>query len=282
MECSSAPVVLKGRPPHRARTSYPSYGSALLLPSHTRSSGTLQMSDNSNKRNHKRSRSEHRTSSRHKLSAPPEVEILQDQPGLPAKVRLGNLSRGGCYVLTDCDLPLGTEVTVRLKKGGEEIKAGARVVRIAPQEGLGFAFTSMGGEEFYLLDHWISTFVSTLWVEETRRSSQHVAMQIEVRVSAYNTDGERFTENTHTVDISALGGSVILSTPVEKEHRLVLLNLQTKVTVECMVVKTELRAAKWRVGFAFVVPNQPFWPISFPQPNWSSRHPDAKGFGSGR
>jgi hypothetical protein len=243
---------------------------------------TLQMSDNSKKRNHQRRSSERRTSSRYKLPAPPEVEIQQSESGVPVKARLGNLSRGGCYVLSDCDLPLGTEVTVTLRKGGDEIKAGARVVRFAPQEGLAFAFISMGGEEFQLLDHWLSTFVTTSWVAETRRRTQHVAMAIEVKVSGYNDDGERFTENTHTVEISALGGSVLLRNPVKKEQRLVLSNLQTHVTVECIVVHSELRDARWQVGVAFAVPNQPYWPIFFPPANWSPHHPDAKRFGSDR
>ena len=45
----------------------------------------------------------------------------------------------------------------------------------------------------------------------------------------------RFTEDTTTVEISAFGGSVILKTRVRRGQRLVLSNLQTKVTVECLV-----------------------------------------------
>ena len=240
------------------------------------------MSDVSNKRDHQRRRSERRTSSRYKLSAPPEVEILPSQSGVPVKARLVDLSRGGCNVLTGCNLPLGTEVTLTLKKGRNEIKAGARVVRIAPQEGLAFAFTSMEGEEFHLLDHWLLTFVKASWVVESRRRSQHVAMAIEVKVTGYNADGKLFSEKTHTVEISALGGSVLLRTPVKKEQRLVLLNLQTHVTVECIVVHSEFREDRWRVGVAFAVPNQPYWPIFFPSADWSPRHPDAKRFGSER
>ena len=185
-------------------------------------------------------------------------------------------------MFTDCDLPLGTEITVTLKKGGREIIAGARVVRIVPQEGLALAFTSMGGEQFQLLDHWLLTFVTASWVAATRTKTQHVAMAIEVKVSGYNDDGQRFTENTHTVEINALGGSVLLQTPVKKEQRLVLSNLQTQVSVECIVVQSQLRDAKWQVGVAFAVPNQPYWPIFFPPADWTLRHPDAKRFGSDR
>ena len=168
-----------------------------------------------------------------------------------------------------------------LKKGKNEIKADARVVRIVPQEGLAFAFTSIQGLEYRILDNWISGFITSSWVAERRKRSQHVAMQIKVRVSGYDSTGDQFTENTHTVDISALGGSVILSTPLEKEQRLVVSNLQTKVTVECLVVNTELRDSGWQVDFAFVEANQPYWPVVFPPADWSSRSPDAKRFGSG-
>src|ERR1700688_4049768 len=99
------------------------------------------MSHNSIHRKPRRKDSERRSSSRYKLLAPPEVEILPSPPGVSVKARLNDLSRGGCYVFTDCDLPLGTEITVTLKKGGKEIIAGARVVRIVPQEGLALAFT---------------------------------------------------------------------------------------------------------------------------------------------
>jgi hypothetical protein len=102
------------------------------------------------------------------------------------------------------------------------------------------------------------------------------AIQIEVRVSGYNTQGARFTEDTHTDQISAFGGMVILRTPVNRGQRLVLTNRRTKVTVECMVAYRD----GMEVGLAFVVLNQPFWPLDFPPAEWSSRHPDAKQFGS--
>jgi hypothetical protein len=101
-------------------------------------------------------------------------------------------------------------------------------------------------------------------------------MQIEVRVSGYNAEGARFTEDTQTYLISAFGGLVILRTPVNRGQRLVLSNLQTKVKVECMVAYREAM----HVGLAFVVQNQPFWPVDFPPAEWSPRHPDAKQSGS--
>jgi hypothetical protein len=101
-------------------------------------------------------------------------------------------------------------------------------------------------------------------------------MKIEVRVSGYNAEGTRFTEDTQTDQISAFGGLVTLQTPVKRGQRLVLSNLQTKVTVECMVAYQDAT----HVGLAFVILNQSFWPVDFPPAEWSFRHPDAKQFGS--
>ena len=65
--------------------------------------------------------SERRTSSRYRLSQPPEVEILHAESGTCVKTRLGDLSRGGCYVEIDLVLPLETEITIKLKKNGDEL-----------------------------------------------------------------------------------------------------------------------------------------------------------------
>jgi hypothetical protein len=238
------------------------------------------MSDDSKKRGLQRKISEHRTSSRYRLSKPPKVEILHNESGAPIKVRLGDLSQGGCYVETDCVLPLGTEVTVTLEKSGDHVRAQARVVRVSPNKGLALAFTSMEGIGLRILDQWLSTFVAATWAAASRRRSQRAAIQIEVSVSGYNAKGVPFTEDAKTVEISAFGGSVILRIPVKKGQRLVLSNLQSKVKVECMVANLEAKGAEWLVGLAFIVANQPFWPIVFPPADWSPSHPDAKRYSS--
>jgi hypothetical protein len=223
-----------------------------------------------------RKNSDRRTAPRYRLSSPPEIEIVSVEGGTPVKATLRDLSRGGCFAETDSSLSLGTELTVILRKSGDHIRAQARVVRAFPNEGLALAFTSMEGAGFRILDSWVSTFVATTWVAASRRRSQRVAMQIEVTVSGYNAEGVRFTEDTQTDLISAFGGLVILRTPVNRGQRLVLSNVQTKVKVECMVAYREAM----HVGLAFVVLNQPFWPVDFPPAEWSPRHPDAKQSGS--
>jgi PilZ domain-containing protein len=237
------------------------------------------MSDNSQTRDNQR-KSEHRTNPRYRLSAPPEVEIWHGDNGGPIQASLGNLSRGGCYVETNCVFPLETELTVTLKKDGDSIKALARVVRAVPHNGLALAFTSMEVEDFRILKSWLSIFVATTWVAANRKKSQRVAMQIDVRVSGYNGEGGQFTEDTYTLMISPLGCSVVLRTPVRRGQSLVLFHAQTNRRAECMVANREARGTEWQIGLAFIVPNQPFWPIDFPPVEWSSHHPDAKRSGT--
>ena len=203
---------------------------------------------------------------------------MHAESGTPIKARLGDLSRGGCHIETEYSLPLETEVTVTLTKDGDQVKA--QIVRAIPNEGLSLTFTSMEGDGFRILDSWLSAFVVTTWVSANRRKSQRLAMQIKVRVSGYNAEGTRFVEDTNTVEISAYGGSVILHTPMKRGQRIVLTNLQSKETVECLVVYHEAKGTAWLLGFALIAANHSFWQIAFPPADWSSREPNAKQSGS--
>ena len=222
------------------------------------------MSDDSKNRTHPHKGPERRTNSRYRLSPPPEIEMWHTKNGTPIKARLGDLSRGGCYVETGSCLPLDTEVTIILEKNGDQVKAQARIVRIFPKRGLGLAFTSMEGNGFRILDTWLATFIATSWVSANRRRSQRVYMEIRVRISGYDAEGKRFVEDTDTVQIGPNGGSVILHTPMKRGQRVVLTNLRSKVTVECLVVCREAKGTAWLLGLAFLVANRSFWPISFP------------------
>ena len=224
----------------------------------------------------KRKPSEHRSSPRYRLPAPPEAELLRADDGAPVQARLVDLSSGGCFVQTQYLPAAGTEITITLKKGGDQLKAQAQVVRVAANEGLALVFTAMGAEDFRTLESWLSIFVATSWVAANRRGTQRVAMQIDVRVSGYNAEGERFTEDTQTALISGFGCLVTLRTPVSRGKRVTLTNLQSKKTVECLVAYHEASGPVWQVGLAFVALNQPFWPVEFPPADWTRHHPDAK------
>ena len=199
---------------------------------------------------------------------------------MPFKARLADLSRGGCFVETETVLPNETEVMLTLSKSGDFVKARASVVRVIPHEGLALEFTSMEGEGFRILDFWLSTYIVASWAAASRRRTQRIAMQIQVKVSGYNSQGTRFMEDTHTVEINNFGGSVTLKTPVNRGQRLVLFNLQNKKTAECMVVHHEADGNAWKVGLAFISLSQAFWPIEFPPTEGAPRDPGTNRFGS--
>lgn len=161
---------------------------------------------------------------------------------------------------TDVVLPLEAEVTLILRKGDDQIQAQARVVRALPNRGLSVSFTAMPAEEFRILESWLASFVATKWAADQRRS-QRVAAEIEVKVSGYNREGKRFTEDTKTLVISASGCLMLLMTPVNRGQRVVLSIAKSRVQAECMVVFHEARDDTRHVGLAFITPTLAFWPI---------------------
>ena len=190
-------------------------------------------------------------------------------------MRLGNLSRSGCFVETTYSAPLEAKVTLVLKKSGDEVRAQARVARAFPNQGLGLEFISIEGNGFQVLDDWLSTYMASTWVVAPRRS-QRVAMQIAVGVSGLNAKGARFAEETSTIEINSAGCSVILRTPLGLGQRLVLRNLKTNISIECMVAYRSNVAVQPLVGLGFLVAADAFWPIVFTPADWSVHYPDAK------
>ena len=242
----------------------------------TSNNGRLLMSDHFKKHPPRPKPPELRRNQRHRLSTPPEAEILHGKNPEPIIARVGDLSRGGCFVETSYVVPAETEVTVILKKNGDQVRAHARVVRAFPNEGLGLEFISIEGNGFQVLDDWLSTFIASTWVAASRRQSQRIAMQIAVKVSGYNAKGARFAEETNTIVINSSGCSVILRTPVGTGQRLVLRNLKTNISIECIVAYRSNDAVQPVVGLGFLVAAKSFWPVAFPPADWSVRHPDAK------
>lgn len=235
------------------------------------------MADDFRKHEPSRNSSELRTNPRHLSSTPPDAEILlPDESSAPVRVRLGALSIGGCFVETDYSAPVKSDLRIILKKNGDQVKAQARVERAYPNQGLGLEFLSIEGNGFQVLKDWLSTFIGSTWVAATHRRTQRVAMQIAVRVSGHNAKGARFAEETSTIEINSAGCSVILRTPVATGQRLVLHNLKSNISIECLVAYRSSDAMQPLVGLGFLVEAKSFWPIVFPPSDWSGPQPDAK------
>jgi hypothetical protein len=127
-------------------------------------------------------------------------------------------------------------------------------------------FTGTAPQHLRTLVAWV---METSWFAADRRKSQRIFLNVPVRVMGNNTLGASFTEETHTVKVSADGCSVPLSAPVDKGQYVTLLNLRTKATTECVVVRIEQSSdAQHGIGMSFLLPNKKFWQVSFPPVDW--------------
>ena len=76
--------------------------------------------------------------------------------------------------------------------------------------------------------------------------------------------GQPFSENAETTNVSPQGGLVALSAQLERSQTLLVTNLQTDEDLACRVarlVKTE--KGKTLVGVEFLQPSPHFWSIEF-------------------
>ncbi len=96
---------------------------------------------------------ERRIDARYTLNADTEVE----EPLTQAKIsgRTTDLGMGGCYVDTMTTFPSGTDVSVKIKRGGQTFEADARILYGRPGMGMGMAFIGVGQAEKALLELWI-------------------------------------------------------------------------------------------------------------------------------
>ena len=205
------------------------------------------------------------------------VEVVAAEPGTRINTRVRDLSQQGCYVDTDSPLTLGTATHVRITKGAKSFEAHARVVYNQPGKGMGLMFASIESEHLGTLDVWIAESRETSWLAANRRRSQRVLMKLPVRVSGQIGVAWSFEEETHTLAISAHGAMILVEAPVYRGQRFTLVNIQTKASLECVVVHIQkLTGEQTQVGVEFMLPNPTFWRVAFPPKDWSPRHPDAK------
>jgi hypothetical protein len=205
------------------------------------------------------------------------VEVISDEPGAGLKTRVRDLSQQGCNVDTDSPFALGTVADVRITKGRELFEARARVVYNQPGKGMGLMFTVMEPQQLVTLNRWIAESRELSWLAANRRRSQRVLMKLPVRVSSQGSGASSFQEDTCTLAISAHGALIAVMAPVYRGQRFTLSNLQTKGTLECVVVHIDKTPGEQtRVGVEFMLPNQSFWRVTFPPKDWTPRHPDAK------
>jgi PilZ domain-containing protein len=218
---------------------------------------------------------ERRAHFRHKIAA--AVSLMDIGTGQIVEGDLADLARMGCNVKADTFFSVGAEVELTISRNSQSFRAQARVVSAVPDHGMGLVFTEVEPEQYGPLDQWIAASMKTSWLATVRRRSQRVLLKLPVHVGGRNKLGSDFSEDTHTISISAHGATVLLSTDVLDGQLLILRNLLTNGALECSVVyvgKAEDRGRE--VGVSFTLPNRTFWRVAFPPLGWSQNDPDAK------
>jgi hypothetical protein len=96
-----------------------------------------------------------------------------------------------------------------------------------------------------------------------RRRGSRVALATPVFVYGWLLD-EPFSENTETLNVSAVGGLIPLSAKVIPLQELILTNLQTNEDLPCRVARS-IRAqdGKTLAGLDFLQASPNFWQIDF-------------------
>lgn len=205
------------------------------------------------------------------------VEVIAPEAGVHLKAQVRDLSQQGCYVDMNDPLALGTAVELKITRGPVVFEARARVVFNQARKGMGLIFTHVEAEQLKTLNNWIAESRQSSWRATNRRRSQRALMRIPVRVSGESANGAGFVEKTHTLSISAHGALVVVSVPVNRGQRIILLNLQTGAALECVVVNVDRTAGgSTEAGVEFTLPHPNFWRVAFPPKDWTPRHPDAK------
>jgi hypothetical protein len=105
--------------------------------------------------------------------------------------------------------------------------------------------------------------VSRIPERADRRRGYRVLLTMPVFVYGWLTDAP-FSENTETLNVSAIGGLIPLSVKVVPSQELILTNLQTNEDLPCRVARAErTEDGKTLAGLDFLQASPSFWQIDF-------------------
>lgn len=105
---------------------------------------------------------------------------------------------------------------------------------------------------------------------QERRRSQRVFLSIPVIVEGRTPKGEKFSEETSTLAVSAHGGLVTLSHAVDPKLGVTLIHRASGQQQSCrMAYSGTIQRGKTEVGLEFVTPAPKFWQIDFPPTDWN-------------
>jgi hypothetical protein len=102
------------------------------------------------------------------------------------------------------------------------------------------------------------------------RRTQRILIRIPIQVRVQFEGDLPLKEDTHTVEVNAHGGLVLLAMRVKPGQKLILRNWGTAAEQECRVVHVrEIPGGKNEVGIAFPFAMPKFWNVQFPPPDWT-------------
>ena len=97
------------------------------------------------------------------------------------------------------------------------------------------------------------------------RRSKRLGLAVPVQVFGQDVFGESFCEFACMLSVSAHGGLLALAARVQRDHRILVVNRNTREEQEFRIVHVSpAQNGKWRVGIEFVHPPVNFWQIYFP------------------
>jgi hypothetical protein len=113
-----------------------------------------------------------------------------------------------------------------------------------------------------------------------KRRSQRLFIQVRVVMEGKLANKSTFSEETHTIVVSAHGALVEMKAQLDQGTIVSMRNTRTNEQAECVVkLVSPATPGKFSTAFEFTKPNPGFWRISFPPEDWSRASPDAKKFG---
>jgi hypothetical protein len=116
-----------------------------------------------------------------------------------------------------------------------------------------------------------------------RRRSQRVLMQVGIRISGKDSQGNDFEEFTETLAINAHGALVLLAARVTSGSAVHVRHNKTEEEQECHVVFLgPVRGGKAEIGLEFTAPRPTFWRVAFPPEDWTARSPEARAISTNR
>lgn len=218
---------------------------------------------------------ERRREARYKFAA--SVELVADPSGERSEGRASDISQQGCYVDTKICFAMGTVAKIRITREGKCFEARVKVVFSQAGSGMGLLFVVIAPTQLPTLEAWMSSTRETSWLTTNRRRSQRIMLQVPVRINAPHGAARSFEEESSTLAISAHGALILLSERVKKGQQLILSNVQTDSSIDCIVAHIgDAQGDRLQVGVEFMMSSSVFWHVNFPPADWTPRHEDAK------